>query len=359
MSGRNEFIAWYNNDFKRDPLYTTMQGTTEGSGWHREVNVAIHTDMVVSEYISWADKDWHYNTLLGAIACAFHDTGKPSARVEKYSEKRGNYNSFGGHEVISARIWEDFAVRNFSTFGVRFGLTPIDIYKIGFIIEHHMPYEQPADKIKQIAITSNQLDVTEIFVNHLTADTHGRIADDHKEKIGKVDEWIEKFLCIDNYLEITNSQKFLLIPIGASGSGKTTLANRIVPQYTATVFSRDNLYVEWYHPDYREAVKMVFADPKFDSRMHAEFNKVVKTGVNIYLDNTNLSRKRRRPFIEAARKNGYTIYGYLMPISLQTLLDRQQSRGDKNVPESAIRQQYNALQVPLYGEFDHIETIMT
>lgn len=357
MSLRNKFIAWYYDEFTQDPLFVRMNETVEASPWHREKSVGIHTNMVVSEYISWADKEWTSTTLFGAIACAFHDTGKPAARVEKFKPERGKYNSFGGHEVISARIFEDFAMRNFSTFETRFGLTYQDLYVISFIIEHHMPYEQPADKVKQMAVTANLLGVTDIFVNHLTADTHGRIADDHKDKIRKVDAWIEDFHRIDNHHEVSLSQKFLLMPIGASGAGKSTLAKKIVPQYDATVFSRDQLYLEWYDSDYTEAVKKVFADPKFDSRMHAEFYKLVKTGVNIYLDNTNLSRKRRRPFIDFARKNGYAIRGYLMPITLQTLLDRQASRGDKNVPESAVRQQYNALQVPLYGEFDRIETV--
>src|SRR5271157_3546387 len=122
MSICGQFITWYNNEFKTDPLYKKMEETVEGSSWHRERNVAIHTDMVVSEYISWAEKNWTTETLIGAVACAFHDTGKPSARVERFKPERGIYNSFGGHEIISARIWEDFAIRNFETFCRSFGL---------------------------------------------------------------------------------------------------------------------------------------------------------------------------------------------------------------------------------------------
>jgi gluconate kinase len=42
---------------------------------------------------------------------------------------------------------------------------------------------------------------------------------------------------------------------------------------------------------------------------------------------------------------------------LNTLIARQKTRGDKNVPEEAVRQQFRALQPPATGEFDEVVTI--
>ncbi len=363
MGLRNEFIAWFNNDFQKDPLWAPMETCVEASSWHRENSVATHTRMVVSEYISWADKKWSHNTLLGAVACAFHDTGKPAARTEKYSEKRGKYNSFGGHEIISARLWEDYAVRNQDRLKKLFRVSTEAFYRImygiGVIIEHHMPYEQSGDKLKDITITINELDITNAFVNHLTADTHGRIADDHPEKIAAVDQWIEDFLCIDNFKEVRITDKTIFMPVAPSGSGKSTLRVKLQDSIDFEYYSWDALRLEMYDSDYKKAYEMSVKDNGFNNKVMKVYYELLKTGKNIYIDNTNLGRRRRAPYIDAARKAGYQVHGFLLPNTIETLLYRQTIRGDKEVPEHAVRQHYMSLQLPLYGEFDNIQTIVT
>ncbi len=360
---RSNFITWYNNEFKTDPLYTAMGETVEASPWHRERNVAIHTDMVVSEYISWADKSWTIDTLIGAVACSMHDVGKPSAKVVKFKPERGNYNSFGGHEIISARLFEDYFVRNAERMWNLFGVRDVNlIYKIEFVIEHHMPYEQPTDKVQDIATTAAHLfgiggNVESIFQDHLTADTHGRIADDHEQKIGKVDDWIiefdKKMFKPFNAITEIRSEKTLLLPIGPSGCGKSTLYKKLKKQITELeLYSWDALRLEWYDPDYSKAYQMSVDDPSFNARYMKVFNELIRSGKSIFVDNTNLSRKRRRPWVDAARKHGYNIVAYTFPSTIDTVLERQKSRGDKDVPADAVRNHYMTLQCPLYGEVD-------
>jgi predicted kinase len=378
MSLRNKFIAWYYNEFTQDPLFARMNETVEASPWHREKSVGIHTNMVVSEYISYADKNWTIETLIGAVACAFHDSGKPSARVEKYNEKRGHYNSFGGHEIISARLWENYAIRNVERlqklFGVE-GIGPLDreaqevfleiVFEVGFVIEHHMPYEVPADKIQNIATTAALIfGQTPIFQNHLTADTHGRIADDHEDKIAKVDAWIEEFemkMHVPVHLDpVIRSEKTLILAIGPSGCGKSSLYKKLLKTHpNIHHYSWDALRLEWYSPDYAKAYQMSVDDPHFNARYMKEFKTQVLANKTIYVDNTNLSRKRRRPFIEDARKHGYNVIGYVFPIELETLYKRQKTREDKEVPNDAVKNHYMSLQCPLYSEFDHIEVVNT
>ncbi len=364
MSLRGDFIAWYNNEFKTDPLYKTMEGTVEASPWHRERNVAIHTDMVVSEYISWAEKGWSNETLIGAVACAFHDTGKPAARVVKYKPERGEYNSFGGHEIISARLWEDYAIRNIERIFELFGYRDLRlVYQVGFVIEHHMPYEQPSDKVQNMATTAVQLFTESVFQNHLTADTHGRVADDHEDKIAKVDAWIvefEKKLHVPVFLDASlRESKSLIMPVGPSGCGKSSLYKKLSKVHKLHHYSWDVLRLEWYDSDYKKAYQMSVDDPHFNARYMKEFKTQILTGQNIFIDNTNLSRKRRRPFIDDARKHGYNVLGYVFPIELETLYKRQKTRGDKDVPQDAVKQHYMSLQCPLYGEFDHVEVVNT
>lgn len=365
MSLRNDFIAWYNNEFKADPLYARMAETVEASPWHRERNVAIHTDMVVSEYISWADKDWTTETLIGAVACAFHDTGKPVARVVKFKPERGNYNSFGGHEIISARLFEDYFMHNAERMWKLFQCREMNIvYQVEFVIEHHMPYEQPADKVQDMATTVQVLFSSSVFQNHLTADTHGRVADDHKDKIAKVDAWIETFnMRIHkpvHRIEEVRAEKTLILPIGPSGCGKSTLFKRMKKANSELIhYSWDTLRLEWYDPDYSKAYKMSVDDPHFNARYMKVFKEHILTGKSIFVDNTNLSRKRRRPWITDARKHGYNVVAFIMPHTIDTVLKRQKSRDDKDVPADAVRQHYMTLQCPLYGEVDSVQVINT
>lgn len=377
MSLRHDFITWYNNEFKTDFLYKDMTDTVEASPWHRERNVGIHTDMVVSQYISYADKDWDLNVLIGAIACAFHDTGKPSAKVVKFKPERGQYNSFGGHEVISARLWENYAVQHAQRMQLLFGVGLVDeyydlIYKVGFVIEHHMPYDQPSDKVQDIATTAAHIfgyvdsqgpGLQPIFQNHLLADATGRISDDQPTKVQSVKNWIFEFekktFKPFRHDGVIHPTKTLILPIGPSGAGKSTLYKQLQKFHGdyLTHYSWDALRLEWYSPDYSKAYQMAQNDPHFNARYMKVFNELILAGKTIYVDNTNLSRKRRRPWVDAARKHGYNVIGYVFPVTLDTVIKRQKTRDDKDVPKDAVEKHYMTLQCPLYGEFDAINVM--
>lgn len=194
---RTEFITWYFNEFHLTDLYQTMVGTVEGSPYHREANVGIHTDMVVAQYLGRCDSIWDTPTLLGAFACAFHDVGKPAACQKngiKFKPERGNYLSFGGHELFSSRMWEDFAVREWVRLEA-FGLQVEDIYRVGWMIEHHLPWGvKKAEKRKALAQTLHETGLKLPFIDFLLADTWGRISDDGPEKKAKVNLWVVEFL---------------------------------------------------------------------------------------------------------------------------------------------------------------------
>lgn len=152
------------------------------------------------------------------------------------------------------------------------------------------------------------------------------------------------------------SSPTLHVPIGPSGSGKTTLFNKLKAQNPhLTTFSLDKLRHEWYDRDnYANAWKMSTQDPKFKSNAYNRFHEMVDTQEDIYVDHTNLSPKVRRFFLQTAKAKGYKTIAYVFNVDVDTLLARQLTRGDKNVPEDAVRQQVKAFKPPQAGEFDEV-----
>lgn len=369
---KQRFITWYFNEFCDDPLFQNMQQTTENSPWHREQNVAIHTNMVVGQYLTMSPDRWRYPTLCGALACVFHDVGKPSAMEKRFKPERGDYFAFPGHELISARLWEDWAINNIeqlqTAFGSDFG--KYEIYRTSWLIEHHLPWDTKDNKkLDQLALTANAIgtdirwDTT--FINVLKSDSFGRISDDAKSKNKKVNEWCDQMslrqLAVTTNEPPSSAPKLYML-IGCSGSGKSTFVRLgatewLEPNQSKTIehYSWDRLRHDWYDKDdYARAFELSTQDKQFNSKAQKHFIELVKQKNHIVVDNINASRKRRRFFIETARQHGYYIIGVTFPIALQTVLDRQSTRDDKSVPENAVRQQYMSLQQPQYGEFDTI-----
>lgn len=361
---KSTFISWYFNDFVKDPLFVTMNGTTENSPWHRESSVGIHTNMVVTEYLTQCDDDFDAFQLFGAFAAAFHDVGKPAACVFKHSEERGNYKAFHGHEGISARLWEDWAVRNWHILKDQFNFNAKDIYSVGWLIEHHLPWgiKKPR-KVDYLVQTACAVVTAKTFTRLLRADTWGRLADDASKKRQESEEWIVDFeqKCEEesNTFRLRSSsdsddKPVLVVPIAASGSGKSTHYNDLPTKNYIAHYSWDDFRLQWYSSDYAEAFRLSCEDKEFKNKVNKEFSQLLKTGTDIYFDNINVSSKRRFSFIDQARKKGYYIIAQLLPVSLEQVLYRQHTRLDKTVPDEAVERQYMNLQLPQLGEFDEI-----
>ena len=389
MNFRNEFITWYFNEFRQDPLYLAMAAIVEDSPWHRERDVGTHSDMVVGQYLARTGHQdtWYSYTkgnghsfLLGAFACAFHDVGKPPSMQIKYKPERGEYRAFNGHEPVSARMWEDWAVRNWDMLKTRFGMVPMDIYITGWMIENHLPWGlKKEDKLNNLALTVARNEIFNVFPHVLMADTTGRISDDHTDKINKSKVWVDQFhsrvrnvgmqfLNGDDSL-LTHDDLLMVMPVAPSGAGKSTLYHAFYQKLQhfsldeeRLAFGAANLEL----PDDLDAPTRYSAcwgycsDHKADFNRHwqARFVEIVKGKSSVFVDNTNLSRKSRRFFLDQADRRGYKTKAVLLPITEREAHARQSSRPDKTVPHGSVNQQYNALQLPWYGEFDFIEVLM-
>jgi predicted kinase len=154
--------------------------------------------------------------------------------------------------------------------------------------------------------------------------------------------------------ELMQNKPILYIPIGASGSGKSTYLRKLREENPDILsFSWDDLRMEWYDPDnYGNAFRLSTEDKDFITKSQQVFRNMVKTGKDIYVDNTNLTAKRRKFYIDIAKRAGYRTVGIEMPVDVETIVARQKTRGDKNVKETAVRDQHAKLQPPRPGEFD-------
>jgi len=361
---------------KTNPLFHAMEKTVEGSPWHREANVLVHTKMVLNEYARRTDVSrpyvngkpsmWDRDDYLGAVECIFHDTGKPPAEIEKWSEKRGKYRAYHGHEQISARLFEDWASAQTDEF------TAKEIARIVFMIEQHMPWSIENDKkLDQLAMTAKAYGA-KIYMRTLLADQFGRMSDDWDINTARSAAWVEKFATrVESCPEVggdsmsifvkwpkAEGRKHLVMPIAPSGAGKSTYLRQYGSlDFVVESFSLDALRHEWYDAnDYAKAFELAMADKKFEGRADVRYLDILKAGNHdaVFVDNTNVGARRRTKYIAEATKRGYVTRAVLMPSTLKTLIDRQKTRGDKNVPAKAVHQQYMSLAGPLLGEFDQI-----
>lgn len=351
------FKAQFEDWCERHPLFLAMQRIVENSPWHRESNVLVHTQMVVDQYIELAPKTWSRFDYLGAVACAFHDVGKPACRTEKHSESRGVYYAYHGHELRSARMFEDFAVHLHPMFKAE------EIFIVSWMIEKHLPWDiKNNEKMAQIVYTSMLFD-PQVYLNVLIADQMGRIADDAATKLASVHQWIESFNKMGDTLPpidklMNSSNPTVVMAIGPSGCGKSSASSSLdQPTTKVSIFSLDALRHEWYSADYATAFRQSCDDSTFGARANARYIEMLKANVGsdrniIYVDNTNRSAKSRRFYLTEARRHHFNTIAIVFPVTIDELIKRQSTRGDKCVPDDVVRQQYYSIQLPCMGEFD-------
>lgn len=197
MNATERFDAFL-DVFKKTDLWKAMRNTREDSPWHREENVAVHTEMLLKWY---KDNIFSARTdeqrILSMVCCTMHDIGKPPAQIVKFSEERGEYRAYHGHEQLSARLWVDYAMSNFEMIQetLRFDLD--DISNVAFFVEHHVPFAMK-DVKKRKALKDSIMNRTgeaghRAWLDFLLSDQHGRISDGQAEKLAAVEVWMEEW----------------------------------------------------------------------------------------------------------------------------------------------------------------------
>jgi predicted kinase len=365
----NQFDDIY-TDVTNSSLWTDMRNTSEASPWHREENVAVHTEMVLREFEKRVGgiKNWSDRHLICAIALLFHDVGKPGAREEHYSEERGTYYRFGGHELLSVRLFEDYMVDNFEKYSNWF--TPRMFFQIGWLIQHHLPYNvQKKNKLETLYRTSHNILGSEyhhLFKTMVLSDQYGRTSDNHDHNKVGIHDWFD--MSFDNVRDCVKyeSQSTLIfqpfIPtvyllIGAPGSGKSTW--RATNETANTlVYSMDDIRLKTYVPDeplsifdaYDYAVQQSMDDNGFETLAKNVYKSLLAEGKDIIVDNTNLSDKRRDGLARLAVEAGFRVVCVLFPVSKAQLVSRAQSRTDHRILAGRVINMYDHLTYPSYSE---------
>ena len=351
-----------------------MTTTVENSPWHRETNTAVHTDMVVSEYLSRTDFVWQKDHLKGALACAFHDVGKPGAKTVHNTPERGEHFKFLEHELLSTRLFEDYVVRNWSSMSEV--LVAQDIYDIGWIIQHHLPYKiKQVDKVASLVNTLHFVlpQCPEVFGTVLKSDQYGRISDDHQQKKDDTQAWIDQFYGYNTFLitpikNVNKDRPTLTILVGASGSGKSTNVDSIqqIPFYSIP-FSWDTWRLhDFPHPNqertigeaYEYAFNISCEDKQFFDRCLVRFVNMVKNKNNIVVDNMNLTEKSRKQFTAIASHHGYHIQYLMFPVSIEQLVQRGKLRSDRDIDCGAIINMFYRLTYPSISPRCHDVIVM-
>lgn len=137
----------------------------------------------------------------------------------------------------------------------------------------------------------------------------------------------------------SSGRRTLIIMRGVSGSGKSTTARRIASDRGGVIFSTDDFF--------EKDGRYVF-DPRMlptNHRMNQErAEDAMRAGISpIIIDNTNTEAWEMKPYVRSAIENGYEVEivepgspGF-PDLDFDEIMRRQETRGDKRLPEGAVR----------------------
>lgn len=349
-------------------LWRQMERTVEDSPYHREKDVAVHTQMCLDEYDRlFAPHRTERQNTIARLALAFHDAGKPDAEeVLDKKDGSGTYRRYAGHEQLSAVFFTETWLEDEH---LREVISAEDARKVRFIIEHHLPYGYKDGKKRsdlRTAIEHTLREDVETFYDCLRSDAAGRISDDHETKLQSVEDWIREFRTVPLTINRTNVEMGkCYIMVGPSGSGKSTWIGKMKRDVDYT-FSRDDLYLRYFHSKvsadfaqpsdkklYEDAWRLCCIDDKegFEKFLNEQLQHTFKTSMkslqaqpfrSIFIDNTNGSKKARAKYVQLARSIGMKVVAVEFWNTFSTIVGRQQTRLDKEVPTHSLNQQYFA-----------------
>jgi predicted kinase len=367
----------YIEHFKTTPEWAQMVATVENSPWHREESVAVHTAMCLQQYeanFGWL-RPVRQNTL-ATIALLFHDVGKPEAEeVVTTNAERGVYRRYAGHEQVSAVAFTEQWLKDKN---LQVLLTVDDARKVRWLIEHHLPYglKDPNKLAALRAATIATLgDDEEVFYDVLWSDAAGRISDDHADKLQKVQNWISDFQKVEPMMVPMRKEGtgavFLLV--GPSGAGKSTWVSK-VKRPCDRVFSLDACRLEYLsqlsgrpieHTKefYAKAWALASQDTGFfdayvTKKLKSAFTEALAEDGDVFIDNTNTTRKARARWVQEARSRRMAVVGVEYWLPLAVAVERQRTRSDKSVPDAAVRSQHTSQTCTWLGaEVDKVHVV--
>jgi predicted kinase len=383
---KTQFFLNFLERVQQTPQWQEMASTVEDSPWHREANVAVHTEMCIRHYLeTTADLRSDRQQLMTLMTLLFHDFGKPEA--EETLERKdgtGTYRRYAGHEPVSANEFLSFICAQHELRNMFFaqGFGWEDVRKIKFMIEHHLPFgmTNPTKRANLRRAVIETLGADEVcFYDQLWSDCNGRISDDHEAKKAACMEWIVQFNQVIPAMPLKEPKAdapVMYVLVGPVGVGKTTWVKQLRSlnrDSDFVVVSEDDYRLQFFRSHFPESIsfgakdeyaaawQFCFDNSKaYDAYVASKLTEAVKSGKTIVLDRTNQTRKSRSKWINAARQHGYAVRTVEFYIDEVTMHDRQRTRPDKFVPYNRAHQIYMNFDVPQVGvEVDSFEVVFT
>jgi predicted kinase len=371
---------------KASPQWQTLVSTVEDSQWHREANVAVHTEMCLAFY----DENFTFQRterqrLMTCVALTFHDFGKPEAEEVVGRDDGTHYRRYAGHEPVSANEFISFVCSNTAVRDMLLAvLTWEDIRAIKVMIEHHLPYGLKNETKRRDLRTMLQYTLGDegmvAFYDMLMSDCNGRISDDHETKRQNVWTWIHDFHKVQHdHRPTINVGPVMYVMVGPVGVGKTTYVEKLRETWPDLIVVSEDDYrmqfaidhfndidsAEWPRMDaktqYATAWQFCFDHAKeYDKYARAQLEAAVKTGRTVVIDRTNQTKKSRGMWISAGKQHRYIIRSVEFFISEGAMHARQKSRPDKDVPYHRAHMIYTAITTPMYPtEVDDFEVVFS
>lgn len=147
-----------------------------------------------------------------------------------------------------------------------------------------------------------------------------------------------------SYVE-QRDQKTLIIMRGISGAGKSTVAKKLHAEIGGVIYSTDDFFINPKTGKYEFDASKLSQNHEANKERTAE---AMQQGISpIIIDNTNTKEWEMLPYVDLADQYGYEIEikqpgsPDFPDVDLDTILQRQKSRGDKAVPDEIVANMYS------------------
>ena len=153
-----------------------------------------------------------------------------------------------------------------------------------------------------------------------------------------------------------STKPILHVLAGLPGSGKSTQLDKMIKPETHIVCP-DNIRGELYGYGIKGVALKLLVEKEVWEIAHAKVIAFLKLGKNVIFDATNLTKKRRLPLIEMARKHDATVKCVYLNVNPLISLVRNDGRR-KHVPPEVILRMFADTEEPMEDEgFDSVEII--